>query len=41
MIAPEREIRQAVAAVRASIATNSGTFAHLSDSVEKDVGLRL
>jgi len=33
-----REARQAVAAMRASVATNSGTSAHFSDRVEKDIG---
>src|ERR1700741_1160840 len=35
-----REARQAVAAMRPSVATNSGTSAHFSDKVEKDIGSR-
>jgi hypothetical protein len=35
---PTREVRQAVAAMRASVATNSATSAHFSDRVEKDIG---
>jgi len=33
-------LRQAVAAMRASVATNSGTSAHFSDKIEKDIGSR-
>ena len=37
---PMREARQAIAAMTASVATNSGTSAHFSDKVEKDIGSR-
>ena len=37
---PMREARQAVAAMRASVATNNGTSAHFSDKVKKDIGSR-
>src|ERR1700684_3655382 len=35
-----RVAQQAVAAMRASVATNNGTSAHFSDRVEKDIGSR-
>jgi hypothetical protein len=38
---PMREARQAVAAMRASVATNSAKSAHFSDRVEKDIGAPL
>src|ERR1700716_500584 len=36
-----REARHAVAAMRASVATNSATSAHFFDRVEKDIGALL
>jgi hypothetical protein len=36
-----REARQAVAAMRASVATNSAMSAHFFDRVEKDIGVPL